>query len=141
MKTKKLTNIKQTLQEIADFCEGSLMNEVCGLVGFHNENYIFQEGKNVASDPRHNFVLDPLQYLMFKDEYEVITVFHSHVIGDEEPSDFDVLMSENSCVPFSVYSLNTKKYYIHRPSHPETDLDLLSKFEDEIAKHNILIND
>ena len=76
-------------------------------------------------DPRHNFVLDPLQYLIFKDKYEVITVFHSHVIGDEEPSDFDVLMSENSCVPFSVYSLNTKKYYIHRPSQPETDLDLL----------------
>lgn len=141
MKTKKFKTIKESLKEVADFCEGSLINEVCGLIGFDDEEYIFQEGKNIATDPRHNFVLDPLQYLMFKNKYEVITIFHSHIIGDEEPSDFDILMSENSCVPFSVYSLNTKKYYIHRPRDPETNLDFLEEFEKEIQKHNISIND
>jgi proteasome lid subunit RPN8/RPN11 len=141
MKTKRLKNTKESLKEISDFCEGSLINEVCGLVGFDNEEYIFQEGKNIANDPRNNFVLDPLQYLMFKEKYKVITIFHSHLVGDEKPSDFDISMSENSCVPFSIYSLNTKKYYIHKPSKPETELDLLEKFENEVIKHNISIDD
>ncbi len=141
MKTKKFKTIKECLEEIASFCELSIVNEVCGLVGFSDGEYVFQEGKNIATDPRHNFVLDPLQYLVFKDAYKVITIFHSHVIGDEEPSDFDILMSENSRVPFTVYSLNTKKYYIYRPNNPETELELLEKFEDELIKNNILIND
>ena len=141
MKTKKLKKIKECLKEIELFCEGSLMNEVCGLIGFGNGEYVFQEGKNIASDPVNNFVLDPLQYLMFKEKYEVITIFHSHLVGDETPSDFDILMSENSCVPFSVYSLNTKKYHIHRPRKPETNIDLLASFEDEAVKHNILKDD
>lgn len=141
MKTKEIKTIEDILKEVANFCEGSLINEVCGLIGFNGEQYIFQEGNNIATDPKNNFVLDPLQYLLFKSKYETIAIFHSHLIGDEEPSDFDVLMSENSCVPFCIYSLNTKKYYIHTPKDAETGIELLGKLKEKIIKHNTFIND
>lgn len=141
MKLKKFKNLNNLLMSVAEFCEGSLLNEVCGLVGFDGENYILQEGKNIAADTKNNFILDPLQYLMFKNKYKVISIFHSHLIGDEEPSDFDVLMSENSCVPFSIYSLNTKKHYVYRPREPDADLELLGLFEESIQKQNISIDD
>jgi proteasome lid subunit RPN8/RPN11 len=136
MKNKKLKSIQETLQEVATFCEGYLSNEVCGLIGYDGEDYVFEEGKNIAPDTRSNFVLDPLQYLMFKNKYQTISIFHSHVIGNEEPSEFDILMSENSCVPFSIYALNTKKYYVHKPREIENDSNLVDKLEQEINEYN-----
>lgn len=141
MNTKKTKNVEEALKEVANFCAGYLSNEVCGLIGYDGEQYVFEEGKNIANDTRSNFVLDPLQYLLFKNKYQTICIFHSHVVGDEEPSEFDILMSENSCISFCIYALNTKRYYLHRPRELEVDLDLLNRFEEEINKHNKKIDD
>jgi proteasome lid subunit RPN8/RPN11 len=141
MKVKKIKNIKKLFKKISFFCEESVKNEVCGIIGSDGENYIFQKAKNIANDPTSNFVLDPLQYLMFKNKYKTIAVFHSHVVGDEKPSDFDILMSENSCVPFVVYALNTKKYFLYTPKKPEVDLELIQDFEEKMKKHNLSVND
>ena len=135
MKTKRAKSINKTLEKVTDFCKGSFINEVCGIIGHDSMKYIFQEGKNIANDPRSNFVLDPLQYLLFKNKYETLCIFHSHVVGDENPSEFDILMSENSCIPFLIYSLNTKKFYLYIPKNIETDLDFIKKLNSEIINY------
>lgn len=132
MKTYKTKQQKRALTKIAEMCEKKVSIEVCGILGYDGDNYIIQECKNISEKPSEQFILDPIQYLMFKDEYSTIAIFHSHIVGDETPSDFDIMMSENSCVPFLIYSLNTKKIHIHTPKYIDADEKKLNKIKQKI---------
>ena len=66
---------------------------------------------------------------MFKDNCKMVGVFHSHITGDESPSEFDVKMSENCCQPFIIYSLNSKKINIYTPKTSEVDVNILNRIK------------
>ena len=114
MNNYKSKQLKRVLNKISEYCEKRFSQEVCGLLGKSGGHYIAQECKNVSDNPSQEFVMDPVQFLLFKEKYNVIALYHSHIVGDEEPSDFDKLMSENSCIPFLIYSLNTKKHHLYK---------------------------
>jgi proteasome lid subunit RPN8/RPN11 len=101
--------------------------EICGFVGFDEkqQKYVVQLEENCSGDPRNFFAVDALNYLMFKNKYSILTVFHSHIVGDEEPSEFDIKMSENCCVPFLVYGLNSNKFKIYEPQNQEYNVNQL----------------
>ena len=83
----------KTIKKIA---EGNLRNEVCGFVGFDKvkrEHFVVKEAPNVAEDPTNFFLISPLDYLLFKEEYHLVGLFHSHLVGDEQPSEFDKKMA------------------------------------------------
>ena len=67
---------------------------------------------------------------MFKNDYDLIFVFHSHIIGDEKPSEFDIIMSENSCVPFLIHCTVNKKNNIYLPKNHETDVLTIDRFKE-----------
>jgi len=58
-----------------------------------------------------------------------VAVFHSHILGDEKESEFDVKMSDNCCQPFLIYSLNTKKINIYTPKTIEADVNILERIK------------
>lgn len=132
METYKSKQLKRAISKIAEISEKKFTQEVCGILGYDGSNYIIQECKNISDNPSQQFVMDPIQYLMFKEEYSTIAIFHSHITGDEKPSEFDIMMSENSCVPFLIYSLNTKSVYIHTPKHIDADKKNLEKVKEKI---------
>ena len=131
---KKTKNIKLIFKTIADWSKINLGIEICGFVGFDEkqQKYIIQLEKNCSSDPSNFFAIDALNYLMFKTKYSIVAVFHSHILGDEEPSEFDIKMSENCCIPFLIYSLNSGKFKIYEPKNKEYDVNKLKNLIKEI---------
>ncbi len=108
--------------------------EICGFVGFDelNNTYVTQIEKNIAQDPKNFFAISPVRYLNFKNNYSILGVFHSHIIGDENPSEFDVKMSEACCVPFIIFSINSKKFSIYEPQNKEYNVKILERFKEKI---------
>tara|TARA_B100001063_G_C16699974_1_gene522025 strand:+ start:775 stop:1170 length:396 start_codon:yes stop_codon:yes gene_type:complete len=126
-------NLKSKLQEIVDYSESNPFMEVCGFLGFDDkiEGYVVQNLENIAEDPRNNFMLDPLEYLMFKEKFDMVAIYHSHINVDEQPSEFDVKMCNNCCIPFLIYSLETKKFNLYEPQNLETDVNIHNRFKDD----------
>jgi proteasome lid subunit RPN8/RPN11 len=124
---KKTKDIKKVFKTISDWSKNNQSMEICGFVGFDEkqQKYVVQLEENCSGDPRNFFAVDALNYLMFKNKYSILTVFHSHIVGDEEPSEFDIKMSENCCVPFLVYGLNSNKFKIYEPQNQEYNVNQL----------------
>ncbi len=119
------------LQKIKELCHKNLKQEICGFLGFNEDSdeYIVKQEVNVSSEPFSYFLMDPLAYLLFKDKYQFIAVFHSHIVGTEEPSEFDIKMADNCCQPFLIYSLNTQKINIYQPQTVECDVNRLNRIK------------
>ena len=119
------------LHKIKEMSHEHFKQEICGFLGYDYEKkeFIVQKEENIAKDPRSHFLINPLSYLLFKDSYCMIAVFHSHIIGDETESEFDVKMSDNCCQPFLIYSLNTKKINIYTPKTIESDVNILERIK------------
>ena len=114
---------------IKKISEENFRNEVCGFVGYDDENFVIKEAANIAEDPKRFFLISPLDYLLFKEDYCLVAVFHSHVVADEQPSEFDRKMAENCCNPFLIYSLNTQKINIYEPQNMECDVNILHRLK------------
>ena len=119
------------LHKIKEMSHEHFKQEICGFLGYDYEKkeFIVQKEENIAKDPRSHFLISPLNYLLFKDSYGMIAIFHSHIIGDETESEFDVKMSDNCCQPFLIYSLNTKKINIYTPETIESDVNILERIK------------
>jgi proteasome lid subunit RPN8/RPN11 len=126
-------NIKEALQAIVDESESNPFIEICGFLGFDRkkETYVVQNEKNVSQDPSNYFMIDPLNYLIFKEKYDLLAVYHSHINTDAEPSEFDVKMSNNCCIPFLIYSIETKKFNLYKPQNLETDVNTYNRFKED----------
>lgn len=126
-------NIKEALQVIVDESESNSFIEICGFLGFdrEKETYIVQNEKNAAENPSEYFMIDPLNYLIFKEKYDLLAVYHSHINTDAEPSEFDVKMSNNCCIPFLIYSIETKKFDLYEPQNLETDVNTYNRFKED----------
>lgn len=129
MKKYETKQLKRALNKIAELSEKVFTQEICGLLGEKEGIYILQECKNISPSPSTSFTLDPLQFILFKSEFEPLAIYHSHIIGNEEPSDFDIVMSENSCIPFMIYALNTKKHKLYVPKISDANEKTIKKIE------------
>jgi len=128
---KKFNTPKAALEYVKILCNRNLRYEICGFLGYCTEDntFIVQETENASDNPQSFFLVDPLEYLLFKEDYSILALYHSHIVGDEEPSDFDIEMSENSCLPFLIFSLNTQKIHIYEPQNSDSDVNTLGRIK------------
>ena len=130
--------ISSTVLKITNFIsDESYKNksiEICGFIGYSSylKKYVAQIEQNISLDPQNFFSISPAKYLNFKHSYDLIAIFHSHVVGDENPSEFDIKMSENCCTPFMIFSINSKKFYFYEPQNQEYDVKLVAGFKEQI---------
>jgi len=117
-------NVSDILTKTRELCEAKSYFETCGLIGFKDGKYIVRECENLSLDPSHEFVLSPLDYIVFKEEFELMCIYHSHPIGDSKPSDHDMLASENACVPYLIYSVENKSLDLYEPKSSEIKRDM-----------------
>ena len=129
--THKCKGEVSALHKIKEIAHKYFTKEICGFLGYDHKNkeFIIQLEENASEDPRSYFLINPLSYLLFKDSYHMVAVFHSHILGDETESEFDVKMSDNCCQPFLIYSLNTKKINIYTPKTIEADVNILERIK------------
>jgi proteasome lid subunit RPN8/RPN11 len=126
----------KSIHKIKDFiinaCNSQASQEVCGFIGWDRVQYVATVEKNDAADPKNFFVINPASYLMFAEEYDMLAIFHSHIVGDEDPSEFDIKMSEACCIPFVIYSLNTKKFHIYEPHNSELNVKAFARLKEAL---------
>jgi proteasome lid subunit RPN8/RPN11 len=129
--TTSVNKIKNFIQNHSDL---NIATEICGFVGFNKKQkkYIAQIEKNQAVDPKNFFLISPLNYLKFKKNNEIIAVFHSHIVGDESLSEFDIKTSELICTPFIIFSTNTRKFSFYEPHNKEYDVNIIDKFKEKV---------
>ena len=122
---------KEALEYIKQISHKNFKGEICGFLGYDYgaNQYIVQKEENIAPDPSSVFLINSLNYLLFKDTYGMVAIFHSHIVGDETASEFDVKMSENCCQSFLIYSLNSKKINIYTPETAEGDVKRLERIK------------
>ena len=134
MEDNNFKNLKEALAKIKNHCYTNPFIEICGFLGYdkNKKKYIVQLEDNCSSDPQNFFAIDALKYLLFKQKYSLASIFHSHIHGDENASEFDIKMSENCCVPFLIYGINTHKFSIYEPKYVESDVKVLKRIKSNL---------
>ena len=91
--------------------------EICGLIVAGDARYL----KNVSKTPRLNFKIRPESYVgaFMGDSSRITACFHSHVLGDERMSDLDRRMSDNSAIPYLIYSTISNRFSFYCPKSIE----------------------
>ena len=88
--------------------------EVCGFVVRNGKEISAVKANNDAEDKVHLFQINPIQFLStFQNNDEVLYVYHSHLTGSAEPSDFDLVMSKHADIDFLIYSIRDDNFKIH----------------------------
>ena len=113
--------------------ECSLFAELCGMIGINKTGkLVYKSMQNRSKNPEIYFSIDPYEYLLFTKEYECLAIFHSHLAGNEEPSDFDIKTSENCCYAFIIYSICSEKFCIYEPHYKDYDVNMLQRLKEKI---------
>ena len=106
----QLNKIPQNiLEQIKNYCRKNPNIECCGVVHCQNEQLLFLECENISNNPNHNFTIDAKILI----DYDVQYVVHSHIIGSSQPSINDVRNSDESCIPYLIYSLRDDDFYLY----------------------------
>lgn len=110
-------NLKTCLEFFrAESCSCS-NREIVGFLGLRDGKPVAKIVKNRAPDPQNYFAVDPLEMLEFQTANEFLAIFHSHIYGDSQFSDWDTKTSDNCLIPFVVYSLSENKFNIYIPEN------------------------
>ena len=100
-------------QKIAELSENNPTKEICGFIVKFQDIETVLEARNCAKENDKFFVIDPEFFYEYRNSLNF--VFHSHIDSDEAPSDFDRQMCWNTLVPFIIYSVVTKRFFILEP--------------------------
>lgn len=110
-------NFKKHIQELS--LENS-SEEICGFLVLNElMEVLVVPVKNAHENKKKYFKISPHIFLDIKKRYKIIAIFHSHPTSSEKPSAFDLNSSEELCLPFLIYSLKTKKFFLHFPDSYE----------------------
>lgn len=116
------------LEEIKNICQKNKDSETCGFILKKNKKYITTECSNVSSNSKSSFEIPDEEYIFAYKNFKIISIFHSHVIGDHSLSKEDLLISEELDIPIIVYSLKSKKFNFHNPNNnPKEQINVFFK--------------
>ena len=90
--------------------------EICGLIC--NNSLFFV--KNSSLSQKDTFYIDPLKYIEVSRREKIDFCFHSHPQSTCKPSLSDIEFSDNSLIPFLVFSPSEAKFALYDPDTQET---------------------
>jgi len=101
--------------------------EICGFVIHDGKKYDAIKCENKSLNKDLSFLIPAKVFLSIKNKYRIVAVFHSHIDTDENPSEFDIVMSDSVCYPFVTFSTKTKKFSKYIPKYTETEESEIDK--------------
>jgi hypothetical protein len=125
-------NLKSCLEFFKNESLACPNREIVGLWGIKDGEFITKIVKNRAPDPQNYFAVDPLELLQFQKDCEFLAVFHSHIYGDSQFSDWDKVTSDNCLLPFIVYSLCEDKFNLYVPPDCEVSSVNLGRIKEAL---------
>ena len=122
-------------KQIAEICEKNKNEESCGLILHKGKKFFLKACENKSNDKTKYFKINSQEYIDIYKKYKILMCYHSHVLGDENPSDYDKKYSEEMILPFYIYSTVSKKYKIYYPSELRLykNLRFLTESEPELC--------
>lgn len=126
LKSKAFNEVLDFLKE---YCSRYFNIECCALIGKQKNYFVAEIMPNRSPQPNDFFCVDPIDFLRFKNENELLCLFHSHPSTDEEFSELDVANSDALCVPSMIYSLKTDNFAFYEPKECEVDVKILKKIK------------
>tara|TARA_B100002052_G_scaffold62783_1_gene55885 strand:+ start:693 stop:1424 length:732 start_codon:yes stop_codon:yes gene_type:complete len=78
--------------------------------------------KNISTEPRETFVIDPEDWASAEDEGHIIAVIHSHPQTTPEPSREDQQACDALGLPWHIYSVLSGSWGVCRPQHERLSL-------------------
>ena len=112
-----LEDVKQYVYENADI-------EACGLLSLERGRVKWNPCKNKAENPKHDFIIDPLDYKAIADKGDVVGVVHSHPGESPQPSELDRAACDKLGIPWYIFGENDEWIKLE-PS--ENTYDLLGR--------------
>ena len=109
----EIDNLKKDLK---NFSESSLGREVCGFIFEEEGNLALKKIRN-RSSKNNLFIMEPIEFLQAKLSGKLVSIFHSHINGSEEPSKYDIKNAENCLYPYLIYAVETKKFSLFDKSY------------------------
>lgn len=120
-------SLSKYTEKIIEHAENNPSVEVCGFVTFKKDLTIsVDQQKNQSSTPEDCFEISPQKWINHQINEKVLAIYHSHPKSTETPSGQDIRMSEEMGVPYLIYSLITKKFFLYYPESYIPD-DLLGR--------------
>lgn len=104
--------------------------EVCGFVFVENGELKTEPAKNIAVYQNDIFEIHPLEILRQMKSGKLAAIYHTHPTSTEEESKFDRFNCENACIPYVIYSKESKKFNLVLPkkAHVATEyIEILKK--------------
>ena len=93
-------------------------NECCGLIGLNNLKEIqVVPCENTHEQEENYFEISPKSFIKKSKGLNILSIYHSHINFNSNPSEFDKVSSENWQLPFYIYSIKTKDFYLHFPEN------------------------
>lgn len=120
-------SLKKVLEFLKEYSSKYFNVECCAFVGKNENQYVAEFVTNRSPYPNSFFCIDPVDFLKFKNQNNIICLFHSHPSSDETFSEQDIDNSEATCLPFLVYSLPANKFSLYEPKTSESDVNTLNK--------------
>lgn len=103
-------------RDIIRHAESLPNEEVCGFVLFDERKVAYaKEMCNISFNKHESFAIDPITYLKHKFGENLLGIYHSHPKSDETPSDADLSNAKELGIPYLIYSVQTKKFFLHYP--------------------------
>jgi len=97
--------------------------EVCGFILLNKDLTVsVEECANENPNPEKCFTVSSAKFLKHSIEKKILGIYHSHPKSDEKPSKTDIAMSEEMGIPYLIYSLITKKFYLYYPESYNTNM-------------------
>ena len=100
---------KDILNECSSYAEKFVEEESCGVIISNNKGLLFKPCKNQHYNKQNFFLIDPQEFI----NNDVRYVFHSHWNIGCRPSSFDKKNCSELCIPFLIYSLYDKQFYLY----------------------------
>lgn len=117
------------MQSIIDHANTSDL-EVCGFIFVDGNELKTEPARNVAVYKDDVFEIHPLEILRQIRSGKLAAIYHTHPKSGEIESKFDIFNCENSCIPYVIYSKETKKFNLVLPKKPHVNkeyIDILKK--------------
>ena len=111
-----LMNISKFHKDIVSHSKSKPDEEVCGFVILNPDLTVSAEPAiNENPDKKDCFEISSKKFIDYKLNKKILGIYHSHPRSDESPSERDKKISEETGIPYLIYSLLTKKFFLYYP--------------------------